>query len=80
MEHPPVKKKPPIIKELESLLNTPVIVKLKNGKVMKGTLKAFEPAHMNIVLYGVSEIYEDNERKFEKVLIRGDSIEYIAKL
>ena len=74
------KKKPLIIVELENLLNTPIVVVLKDGRVIKGTLRAFDPSHLNIVLYGVTEIVGDIEKKYAKMIIRGDSIEYIASL
>ncbi|NPA86188.1 MAG: hypothetical protein GXO42_02220 [bacterium] len=75
---PPQKKKPPLVGELENLLNSPVIVVLKDGRIVKGTLRAFDPGHLNIVLYGVTEQFADVEKKYTKMIIRGDSIEYIA--
>ena len=62
------KKKPLIIVELENLLNTPIIVVLKDGRVIKGTLRAFDPSHLNIVLYGVTEIIGDVEEG-EEILV-----------
>jgi|GEM_PF-4824337 len=74
----PVRRKPPFIVELEGMLGTKVFVKLKSGRVVVGTLKAFEPVHMNIVLVGAVELFEGSEQDHEKIIIRGDSIEYIS--
>ena len=51
-----------------------VIIELKNGKQIRGVLKAFD-IHINIVLEGAEE-YQDNElkRKLGSAFIRGDTI------
>jgi small nuclear ribonucleoprotein (snRNP)-like protein len=64
--------------ELESMLNSAVVVVLKNGKTLTGTLKAFDPMHLNIVLYSAKEQLGGFEAKYSKLVIRGDSIEYIG--
>jgi small nuclear ribonucleoprotein len=55
-----------------------VILELKNGKQIRGTLRAFD-IHINIVLDGAEE-YQDNElkRKFGSAFIRGDTIILIS--
>lgn len=55
-----------------------VILELKNGKQIRGTLKAFD-VHINIVLEGAEE-FQDNElkRKLGLAFIRGDTIILIS--
>jgi len=55
-----------------------IILELKNGKQIRGTLRAFD-IHINIVLDGAEE-YQDNElkRKFGSAFIRGDTIILIS--
>lgn len=55
-----------------------VILELKNGKQIRGTLRAFD-IHINIVLDGAEE-YQDNElkRKLGSAFIRGDTIILIS--
>ncbi|RLI88150.1 MAG: small nuclear ribonucleoprotein [Candidatus Altiarchaeales archaeon] len=62
---------------LGNLLNEPVMVKLKNGMIIKGKLKAFD-IHINLVLENAS--YEDNgvEKKFNQIFLRGDMVVFIS--
>ncbi len=50
-----------------------VIVKLKNGSEITGTLQAFD-LHLNIWLEEAEETREDKKIKLGSVLIRGDTI------
>ena len=74
----PQRRKSKLVSELESMLNSSVIILLKDGRLIKGTLKAFDSMHLNLVIYGVTEIYHDIEKKYSKMIIRGDSIEFLA--
>lgn len=61
---------------LGSSVEKTVIVKIKNGDHITGTLKAFD-SHINIWLDDAS-IKGEKELKLGKVLLRGDSIVYIS--
>ena len=61
---------------LGSSIDKKIIVRIKNGETMAGTLKAFD-SHINVSLED-SEIQGENTTKIGKALIRGDSIVYIS--
>lgn len=61
---------------LGSSVDKTVIVKIKNGENISGTLKAFD-SHINIWLDDAS-IQGEKQLKLGKVLLRGDSIVYIS--
>jgi len=63
--------------ELGELLENQVMVRLKNGLVIKGKLKAFD-IHINLVLEDAS--FEDNdvEKKFKSMFLRGDMVIFIS--
>jgi len=63
---------------LNSARDKKVILELKNGKQIQGTLKAFD-IHINTVLEDAEE-HENGElkRKFGKTFIRGDTIILIS--
>lgn len=53
-----------------------VLVKLKNGEEITGTLVALD-LHLNLWLEDV-DIQGENKRKFNIILIRGDTILYAS--
>lgn len=54
--------------------NKSVIIDLKNGKQLRGKLKAFD-IHINTVLVETEEYYEgEMKRKLGTVFVRGDTI------
>ncbi len=53
-----------------------VIIKLKNGEEITGTLRALD-LHLNLWLEDV-EIVGDNKKKMNILLIRGDNILYAS--
>lgn len=61
---------------LGSSIEKKIMVKIKSGETVAGTLKAFD-SHINVSLED-SEIQGENTTKLGKVLIRGDSIVYIS--
>jgi len=55
-----------------------VIIELKNGKQIRGTLKAFD-IHINIVVDDAEEYQNDElKRKLGSAFIRGDTIILIS--
>jgi small nuclear ribonucleoprotein (snRNP)-like protein len=65
-----------VISELNSLLERQVIIRLKNGKVLKGTLYGFDE-RMNVLLKGATE---EGGSSYPVMLIMAESIESIASI
>lgn len=62
------------LKMLSEYLDTPVLVKLKGGRSLKGTLKSYDQ-HLNLILKDAEELdSEGNSRPVGTVLIRGDNV------
>lgn len=53
-----------------------IIIKIKGGEEITGTLKAFD-SHINIALED-AEIQGDKKVKLGTVLVRGDNIVYVS--
>jgi small nuclear ribonucleoprotein len=62
---------------LGELLDQPVLVRLKNGLEIRGTLKAFD-IHINLVLDNAGFEDGDVEKKFKKLFLRGDMILFVS--
>lgn len=62
---------------LNELLEKEILVRLKNGFEITGTLKAFD-IHINIVLENAKFKEGDIERKFKKMFVRGDMIVFVS--
>lgn len=56
-----------------------IVVELKNNKIYKGNLEAFD-IHLNLTLSDAVETYEEKENKIGNIIIRGDSIILIKNL
>jgi len=62
---------------LGELLDSEILVRLKNGIEVRGKLKAFD-IHLNLVLEDASFKEDDVERKFKRLFIRGDMILFVS--
>jgi small nuclear ribonucleoprotein len=65
------------IDALDKAKGKKVFVKLKNGEEIVGILKALD-LHLNLWLEDVEIEKEDNKRKMNIILIRGDNILYAS--
>jgi len=63
---------------LTTALGKNVLVKLKNGMEVRGTLEAYDP-HLNLSLKDAEEL-ENSEvkKKLGSLLLRGDTVVYIS--
>ena len=63
---------------LNEAIGRQVLIQLKNGMQIRGTLMAFD-AHMNLVLDEAEELDGvDVKRKLGKMLIRGDTVIFVS--
>jgi len=66
------------IKILERSVGKVVMIKLKGGRAIRGSLQGFD-AHMNVVLEKGEEILEDGRvDQLGTVILRGDNIVLIS--
>jgi small nuclear ribonucleoprotein len=63
---------------LTTAIGKNVLVKLKNGMEIRGTLEAYDP-HLNLSMKDAEELAEGEvKKKLGSMLIRGDTIVYIT--
>ncbi|GBC68681.1 hypothetical protein HRbin01_00365 [archaeon HR01] len=66
------------LKILSKSLGNMVLVRLRNGKMLRGLLQGYDQ-HMNIVLDDADEIVdENNANKLGTIVVRGDNIIMIS--
>ncbi|MGQ9469397.1 MAG: LSm family protein [Nitrososphaerales archaeon] len=66
------------VKVLDESLGKVVLIKLKGGKVIRGTLQGFDQ-HMNLLLEGSEEIQEEgNVNALGTIIVRGDNVIIIS--
>jgi small nuclear ribonucleoprotein len=65
------------IKVLETSLGKVVLIKLKGGKVIRGSLQGFDQ-HMNLSLEKAEEIVGDKSNSLGTLIVRGDNIIMIS--
>jgi len=63
----------PALQSLEKSLGKNIMLRLKGGGGMRGTLLGFD-VHMNLVLSDAEEIFKDNAKKLGLIIVRGDNI------
>ncbi len=63
---------------LTTALGKNVLVKLKNGIEVRGTLEAYDP-HLNLSVREAEELADGQvKKKLGSLLVRGDTIVYIS--
>ncbi len=68
------------LKVLSKSLGEKVLVRLRNGKTIRGFLQGYDQ-HMNLVLEDAEEIVDDeNSNKLGQIVVRGDNIIMISPL
>lgn len=63
----------PTSQALESSIGKNILLRLKGGGGIRGTLLGFD-AHMNIVLDNAEEVFKDNAKRLGMIIVRGDNI------
>ena len=64
-------------KMLAEYLESNVLVKLKGGRLIKGTLKSYDQ-HLNLILADAEELDDGNTRPLGTILVRGDNVVLIS--
>ena len=62
---------------LQKSLNQKMILLLKDGRVLEGTLSGYDE-HMNLVLEDTEERTEETRKKLGTVIIRGSNVVSIS--
>ncbi len=66
------------VKELEGSVGKGVLIKLKGGEVIRGTLQGFDQ-HLNLSLEKAEEVSEDGKaNSLGTLIVRGDNIIMIS--
>lgn len=66
------------VKILEESLGSVVLIKLKGGKVFRGSLQGFDQ-HMNLTLNDSQEILSDDKTEdLGTIIVRGDNVILIS--
>ncbi|HLE34982.1 MAG TPA: LSM domain-containing protein [Nitrososphaerales archaeon] len=66
------------VKVLDESLGRVVLIKMKGGKVIRGTLQGFDQ-HMNLLLEEAEEIIEEGKsNNLGTIVVRGDNVVIIS--
>ena len=66
------------VKVLEESLGKIVLIKLKGGKVIRGSLQGFDQ-HMNLTLDNSQEVLDDDKTNdLGTIIVRGDNVVLIS--
>jgi len=66
-------------KILSESLGRMVLIKMRNGKTIRGKLKSFD-IHLNVVLDDAEEATSDGWRKLGVVLVRGENVVMLSPM
>lgn len=66
------------VKILDESLERVILIKLKGGKMIRGTLKGYDQ-HMNLLLEASEELLEENKSNdLGTIVVRGDNVVIIS--
>lgn len=66
------------VKVLDESLERVILIKLKGGKMIRGTLKGYDQ-HMNLLLEASEELLEENKSNdLGTIVVRGDNVVIIS--
>ncbi len=66
------------VKVLDESLERVILIKLKGGKMIRGTLKGYDQ-HMNLLLEASQELFEENKSNdLGTIVVRGDNVVIIS--
>lgn len=66
------------VKVLDESLERVILIKLKGGKMIRGTLKGYDQ-HMNLLLEASEELFEENKSNdLGTIVVRGDNVVIIS--
>ena len=62
-----------IVNTLEDCVNKVIMIRLRNNRMIRGTLQAFD-THMNLILNKTEDITDDEAENLDHIILRGDNI------
>jgi small nuclear ribonucleoprotein len=65
------------VKVLDESVGKVVLIKLKGGKVLRGTLQGFDQ-HMNLLLENSEEVGDGGATNLGTIVVRGDNVVIIS--
>ena len=66
------------VRVLDESVGKVVLIKLKGGKIIRGTLQGFDQ-HMNLLLESSEEIFEEGKKSsLGTIVVRGDNVVIIS--
>jgi len=65
------------IKLLKNSINKPVIVKVKNGRLIRGLLIGYDE-HLNLVLRDAEFVDKEEPEQIGNIILRGDNVVLIS--
>ena len=66
------------VRVLDESVGKVVLIKLKGGKIIRGTLQGFDQ-HMNLLLESSEEIFEEGKKNsLGTIVVRGDNVVIIS--